>query len=65
MFKQIAALLRRKPVEPEINYTINLSLPEIKKKPVAKKLVVKTVKKPIKSNKPVTKKTVINKKPKK
>jgi len=41
MFKQIAALLRRKPVEPEINYTINLSLPEIKKKPVATKTLAR------------------------
>ena len=57
MFKQIAALLRRKPVEPEINYPINLSLPEIKKKPVAKKTIAR---KPV-AKKVVTKKVVAKK----
>jgi len=59
MFKTICALLRKKP-EPAI-----IPVFPVKKKPVAKKVVAKTVKKPITSNKPVTKKTVTNKKPKK
>ena len=58
MFKQIAALLRRKPVEPEINYTINFSLPEVKKKPVAKKVVAKKVV----AKKVIAKKTIAKKK---
>ena len=57
MFKTICALLRKKPVEPEINYTINLSLPEIKKKPVAKKTIAR---KPV-AKKVVTKKVVAKK----
>ena len=63
MFKQIAALLRRKPVEPEINYTINFSLPEVKKKPVAKKVVAKkVVAKKVVAKKVVAKKTIAKKK---
>ena len=58
MFKQIAALLRRKPIEPEINYTINFSLPEVKKKPVAKKVVAKKVV----AKKVIAKKTIAKKK---
>ena len=59
MFKTICALLRKKP-EPAI-----IPVFPVKKKPVAKKVAAKTVKKPITSNKPVTKKTVTYKKPKK
>jgi len=63
MFKQIAALLRRKPVEPEINYTINFSLPEVKKKPVAKKAIPsKSIAKKVVAKKTIAKKTITKKK---
>ena len=57
MFKQIAALLRRKPVEP-----ILATFPV--KKPVKKKLVVKKVptKKVVAKTKPIAKKVIAKKK---
>jgi len=57
MFKTICALLRKKP---KIMDIVSLSEP-LKKKPVAKKVVVKTVKKPITAKKTI-KKPILKKK---
>ena len=67
MFKTICALLRKKPIKPTFPVKDEdfFGIERPKKKPTVKKAITKTVKKPITSNKPVTKKTVTNKKPKK